>query len=110
MLQELTDEQWAVLAPLLPPPARTGRPRADDRRTLDGILYVLFTGCRWQDIPPRYGSGKTCWHRLRRWQREGVWDRLWHALLATLDQRQRLDWNHVVLDSSTVPAKKGGAR
>jgi transposase len=110
MFRELTDEQWALLAPLLPPPARTGRPRADDRKTLNGIIYVLATGCRWQDIPPRYGSGKTCWHRLRRWQREGVWDRLWQALLGTLGQHQRLDWEHTVLDSSTVPAKKGGAK
>jgi len=61
-------------------------------------------------MPPHYRSGKTCWHRLRRWQREGVWDRLWQALLGTLDQQQRLDWEHAVRDSSTVPAKKRGAK
>jgi transposase len=110
MFQALTDEQWAVLAPLLPPPARTGRPRADARQPLNGSIDVLATGCRGQDIPPRYGSSKTCWHRLRRWQQEGVWDRLWQALLDTLDQRQRLDWEHTVLDRSTVPAKTGGAQ
>jgi len=53
---ELCDEQWEHLEPLLPPPRHRGRPRADDRKTLNGILYVLRTGCRWQDVPREYGS------------------------------------------------------
>jgi transposase len=110
MARELTDEQWAVRAPLLPPPARTGRPRADDRRTLHGILDVLTTGCRWQDMPRQYGSPVPCWRRLARWQRDGTWKKVWETLLATLDRQQRRDWEHTVLDSRTVPAKKGGAR
>jgi hypothetical protein len=56
MTAPLTDVQWEHLQPLLPPGKKEGRPRADDRRTLDGILYVLRTGCRWRDLPPRYGS------------------------------------------------------
>jgi transposase len=44
----LTDSQWAFIEPLLPPLARTGWPRANDRRTIDGILYILIMGCRWQ--------------------------------------------------------------
>lgn len=44
--RELSQEQWEFITPLLPPKARTGRPRADDRKTLNGILYVLTTGCR----------------------------------------------------------------
>ncbi len=62
---ELTCEQWKRLEPLLPPGKRCGRPRADDRKTLDGILYVLRTGCRWADVPREYGSPVTCWRRLR---------------------------------------------
>src|SRR5262245_7928622 len=54
----LTDSQWAVIEQLLPPPARTGRPRADDRSTLNGILYVLRSGCRWQDLPGRADPGE----------------------------------------------------
>lgn len=54
---ELTDEQWRHLEPLLPSPRKgRGRPRADNRNTLNGILYVLRTGCRWQDVPREYGS------------------------------------------------------
>ncbi|RLE68618.1 MAG: hypothetical protein DRJ34_02665 [Thermoprotei archaeon] len=45
---KLTDEQWERIRPLLPPPAQTGRPRADDRKVLNGILYVLRTGCAWE--------------------------------------------------------------
>jgi len=46
----LTNWQWDFIRPLSPPLARTGRPRADDSRTIEGILYVLITGCRWQDL------------------------------------------------------------
>jgi transposase len=48
--QELTDMQWDLVKPSLPSPALTGRPRADDRMTINGILYVLMSGCRWMDI------------------------------------------------------------
>jgi transposase len=104
----LTDRQWAFISPLLPLPARTGRPRADDRRTIDGILYVLITGCRWQDLPREYGAPTTVWRRLRRWGEEGVWERIWRTALATLDQQGQLDWIMAFLDGSFAPAKKGG--
>jgi len=104
----LTDGQWAFIQPLLPPPARTGRPRADDRRTLDGILYVLITGCRWQDLPCEYGAPTTAWRRLKRWGGEGVWECIWRAALAALDQLGQLDWTMAFLDGSFAPAKNGG--
>jgi transposase len=104
----LTDRQWAFIRPLLPPPARTGRPRADDRQTIDGILYVLITGCRWQDLPREYGAPTTVWYRLKRWGEEGVWERIWRAALAALDRQGQLDWTIAFLDGSFVPAKKGG--
>ena len=106
----LTDEQWSVLRPLLPLASRLGRPRADDRRTLDGILFVLRTGCRWYDLPREYGTPVTAWRRLRRWQEEGVWERIWRVLLSTLDTQGRLDWGQAFLDGSFAPAKKGEPR
>jgi len=54
--EELPDEEWKVIEPHLPPPAPTGRPRADDRKTINAILYVLITGCKWEDMPKEYGS------------------------------------------------------
>ena len=80
--RDLSDELWGFIEPLLPPRAKTGRPRADDRKTVNGILYVLITGCRWMDTPLRYGSYKTAWRRLKDWSREGAWSRILEALMA----------------------------
>ena len=108
MRRELTDQQWQFIAPHLPPPKRMGRPRADDRKTLEGILWVLRSGARWQDVPREYGSATTCWRRLREWEESGVWETLWRAILATLEAEQKLNWAQAFLDGSFVPAKKGG--
>ena len=84
-----------------------GRPRADDRRILEGILWVLRTGARWQDIPREYGSPTTCWRRLQQGEQSGVWERIWRAMLASLEAKQKLDWAQAFLDGSFVPAQKG---
>ena len=106
----LSDAQWAIIQPLLPPPAKTGRPRADDRRTLEGILYLLRTGGRWGDLPREYGAPTTVWRRLRTWEAQGVWEHIWRAVLATLDAQGKLVWAQAFLDGSFVPAKKGEPR
>lgn len=69
-----TDAEWERISPLLPRSARTGRPRADDRRTVSGILHVLQTECRWQDMPSTYGSYVTAWRRYRAWESSGAWN------------------------------------
>jgi len=101
--RELSDYEWEVIKPLLPPMSRVGRPRTDDRMVLNGILYVLTTGCRWMDMPLEYGSYKTAWRRLKKWQDEGVWYRIFRALASIREHGM------VSVDSSTVEAKKGGA-
>lgn len=106
----LTDRQWDFIGPLLPPPARTGRPRADDRRTIEGILYVLITGCRWQDLPREYGAPTTVWRRLKQWGERGVWEHIWRTALFCLDVQGKLDWSMAFLDGSFAPAKKGGEK
>jgi transposase len=105
----LTESQWAFIKPLLPPPAHTGRPRANDRRTIEGVLYVLITGCRWQDLPREYGAPTTAWRRVKRWGEVGVWEQLWRVALEQLDRAGQLDWSIGFLDGSFVPAKNGGA-
>jgi transposase len=72
--REVSDFEWEVIRPFLPPRSRVGRPRADDRMVLNGILYVLTSGCRWCDMPAEYGSYKTAW---RRWVYGTVYLRLW---------------------------------
>jgi transposase len=72
----LDDELWRLIEPLLPVRKRRfrhpGRKRIDDRRTLAGILFVLRTGIAWQQLPQEleYGSGMTCWRRLKEWQQQ----------------------------------------
>lgn len=105
---ELSDTQWRRIQPLLPRLRKgPGRPRAEDRQTLQAILYVLRTGCRWQDLPRGSPHPSTCWRRLRRWQETGVWDSLWQTLLQTLEGEGRLRWSQAFLDGTFVPAKKG---
>jgi transposase len=110
----LTDSQWKKIEPLLPKPKtprkgkRRGRPPKPHRLVLEGILWILRTGARWQDLPRDFGvSSSVCWKRLRAWEEQGVWLRLWRAFLSELDQRGRLDWQESFLDGSFAPAKKG---
>jgi transposase len=106
----LSDLQWQKIEPLLPKlkRRRRGRPPKDNRVVLEGILWVLKTGARWRDVPSDIGvSGSVCWKRLRRWDQQGVWLRLWRAFLSELDRRGRLDWQESFLDGSFAPAKKG---
>ncbi len=112
----VSDELWDRLEPLLPRRERRfrhpGRKPLPDRQVLCGILYVLHTGIQWEYLPQDlgFGSGMTCWRRLRDWNQAGVWQRLHEVLLAELNAASRLDWSRCVVDSSHVRALKGGAR
>ena len=106
----LTEAQWEKIRPLLPKPrARTrgGRPRAEDRKVLEGILWILRSGARWQDLPEEFPHPSTCWRRLRDWEEQGVWIAIWRAFLSELSERQQLSWSESFLDGSFAPAKKG---
>ena len=105
----INDEQWKKIEPLLPKPktGRVGRPCADNREVLEGILWILRTGARWKDLPKRYPSASTCWRRLSRWEEEGVWLKVWRKFLGDLDEQTLLDWEEAFIDGSFAPAKKG---
>ena len=105
--KKLSDQQWQVIEPLLPLPNRMGRPRADDRQTLDAILFVLRSGCRWEDLPKELGSPTTAWRRLKSWEETAVWENIWRTVLASLEAQDKLEWAQAFLDGSFVPAKKG---
>ena len=88
-----------------------GRLRLDDRRCLEGILFVLFTGLPWKAVPAELGvSGVTCWRRLREWQQAGVWERLLAVLVEELDRRGQRDRARLIVDASIAPAKKGAPK
>lgn len=84
----------------------------DDRRVLCGILFVLHTGIQWEWLPKElgFGSGMTCWRRLRDWNNAGVWQRLHEVLLDDLRATGRLDLSRAVIDSSHIRALKGGPK
>jgi transposase len=79
---ELTDQAFARVQPLLPNDSRRGRPWRDHRRVLGGIVWKLHTGRPWRDVPGRFGPWQTCYSRLRRWQADGTWPRVWPGLAA----------------------------
>src|SRR5271156_5672729 len=71
----LTEAQWKKIAPLLPKPPKQrkgGRPWIENRRVLEGILWILRSGARWQDLPEKFPHPSTCWRRLRGWEERRV--------------------------------------
>jgi putative transposase len=77
---DLTDEQWAVIEPFLPKPKRMGRPPADLRAVVNGILYLVRTGCQWRLLPHDFPPWSTVHTWYRRWRQDGTWQRLHEAL------------------------------
>lgn len=108
---ELTDEQWAVIEPLFPElkpreDAR-GRPVKDTRAVFDGVLWILRTGARWQDMPERFPPYQTCHRRFQRWVREGTLQAVLEALAEDLRSRGKLDLSECFIDATFAAAKKG---
>ena len=95
------------LLPSLPRTRRGGRPWLEPRAVSDGLLWVLKTGARWCDLPAEYPSPSTCWRRLKRWNEDGTWRRLWRPFIAALDPRGRLQWETAFTNGTFAPAKKG---
>ena len=75
---DLTDDEWWLLEPLLPSQRRSAR--ADDRRILNAIFYILRTGAPWRDLPDRYGPYTTAYNRFNRWSRRGIFKRIFDCL------------------------------
>ena len=107
---ELTDEQWELIGPLLPPrTAKTGRPPRDPRVMLNGMLWILRTGAPWRDLPERYGPWKTVYHYFAKWRADGTFDRVLEALQIRLDRDGQIDWDLWCIDGSSVRAARAAA-
>jgi transposase len=109
---DLTDEEWALVEPHLPPP-RVGRrfPAADRREVLNGILYVLTTGCQWRQLPKDFPSKSTVHDYFIEWDGNGTLTRIHHALYAearTLEGRAAEPTLAIVDSQSVKSAEKGG--
>jgi len=97
---------------MLANPRRPGRKCLDNRKVLCGILFVLYTGIRWEFLPQElgFGSGMTYWRRLRDWNEAGVWQRLHELLLSELRAADLLDFSRTAVDASHLRAMKGGKK
>jgi len=112
---DLTDEQWAIMEPFLPEAkteGRTGRPRQYCYRDIvNGIFYVLRTGCTWDMMPHDLPPWHTCHHYFSLWRRDGTWQRLHDALRekVRLKAGREATPSAAVMDSQSVKtAEKGG--
>ena len=109
----LTEEQWQIIAPLIPPPspaAGRGRPLINERRVLDGILWKLRSNAPWCEMPASYPSWQTCYRRYRLWQRTGVFSAIERALWSDLRDRGGLDTQKAFFDGTFTLNKLGGRR
>lgn len=99
---DLSDEEWAIIAPLLPAQGR-GAKRGDDRKVLNGIFYILRTSAPWRDLPDRYGPRTTVYNRYVRWGRRGVWKAVFDTLAREVED------SLIFIDSSIVKAHRAAA-
>ncbi|PYS87899.1 MAG: DDE transposase, partial [Acidobacteria bacterium] len=106
----MTDKQWKLIEAQLLKRKRNprgGRPPLADRRCFEGLLWILWPGAPWSELPGRYGS-KTAGHRrLSRWAESGGLLDLWRAFLDQLNDRKKIRWNECFVDGLFVTAKKG---
>jgi putative transposase len=108
---DLSDAEWALLAPLLAP-APTGRPRTRDlREIVNGICYLLRTGCQWRYLPADYGPWSTVSYHFYRWRDDGTWAKVLDVLRRAerLRQGRHPEPSGLLLDSQVVKTtEKGG--
>ena len=84
---ELSNKEWERIASFLPErKSLQGRPRRDDRRMLDAILWIMVTGAPWRDLPESYGPWRTVYNRFRLWVKAGVWEKVYESILESADR------------------------
>jgi putative transposase len=105
------DDVWAraeILIDKYDPPKRTGRPRADCRKALDGSLYRGRTGCQWSALPKEFGDDSSVHRALRRWVACDLFEHLWGLLVCECDELGGVDWKWQSADGVMGKARHGG--
>lgn len=108
---EVPDAMWERIEPLLPaekPAGTPGRPVVPFRKVLNGVLYVLRTGCQWKALPDQYGSGSTVHRRFQEWTQAGIFDAIVEMVLKWYDQVRGIAWKWQSGDTKLLPAPLGG--
>jgi putative transposase len=110
---EVPDELWERFEPILLkhyPPAPTGRPRADLRRVLNGVIFRMRSGCQWNRLPERFGDDATVHRWFQRWVEDGVLEELWAILLSECEELGAVDWRWQAADGCMGKARFGGEK
>ena len=95
---DLTDEQWERIGPLLPPEktGKKGRPRKDNRKMLNGMLWINHSGAQWRQMPERYGPWQSVYTRFAKWRDDGLWETIF------LELSKDADTENLSIDSTCV--------
>lgn len=108
---DLTDQQWQLIQPLLPPPPEPGargRPPLDSRLVLGGILWKFRHAAPWRDVPSRYASHQACYHHYRRWKRSGLLEEIIRVLFQDLRVRGGFNLMDAILEGVFILREEGG--
>jgi len=109
----IPDGLWDRMQSFLPKYRKSpkgGRPREDSRKIMDGIYYVLRTGCQWKAAPREFGSGSTLHRYFQEWASRGVFHQLWKYCLQRYDDLRGIQWKWQSIDGSTTKAPLGGEK
>jgi putative transposase len=111
------DDLWMILEALIrehDPPKRTGRKRIDARKALDGIIFRGRSGCQWNRLPRDFGDDSSLHRTFQRWNRLGLFEKLWAVLLSSCEDLGGVDWEWQAADAMLGKArgvpKRGGRR
>jgi putative transposase len=110
-ITKTSDELWDKISVLLPdekPVSTIGRPIIPYRKVMDGIIYVLRTGCQWKMLPREYGTGSTCHRRFQQWIKMDIFKKIWMKLLEEYDNKKGIKWTWQSLDSISIKSPLGG--
>jgi putative transposase len=108
---EVPDELWNEIKKVLDdldPPKRTGRPRMDQRKALDGIIFRLRSSCQWNKLPEKFGSDTAIHRTFQRWVQKGVFERIWAVLAEECDELGAVEWKWQAADGVMGKARMGG--
>ena len=108
---EVGDELWKIIQPILielDPPSWTGRDRVDQRAALNGIIYLMRSGCQWNHLPEQFGDDSSVHRTFQRWIRKGVLERIWATLVENCEELGGVDWRWQSADGAMGKARLGG--
>jgi putative transposase len=109
---KIPDNLWALIEPILqedaPPPKHPGRPRANWRQIMNGIIFRMRSSCQWNQLPKEYGDDSTVHRWFQRWCRNGVMERIWACLVKECDELDGVHWEWQSADGAMGKARFGG--